>query len=180
MTSELQTTLSVWIAALFAFGATIFFVLLAIERPVWSIARGRGPDGLPRHHAGAIDTDGAVEVDANVLRRVHATLQSLIPVLPPANGTVVLGGTALLTWQALLRDWDWQSVLILGWYAVILLWTIFGLRIAASVRDVLTTPSDAPLPDVARGVARLIRAHRDGLINTFGPLALQLGLIVHG
>ena len=161
---------SAWICAVFAFGATIFFVLLCVERPVWAVARGAGDDG---------SNAKAGKVDETELQRVHTTLRALIPMLPPANGLVVVGGTALVSVQTWLRGFDVASVLIALWYVGILLWTIFGMRIARSVADVRSTPSGAPLSDIARGVARLIRAHRAGLLNTTGPLALQLALVVH-
>lgn len=147
---------------LFAFGTTIFYVLLAIERRVWGLAR----DGDPARYA---------EED---LRFVHRSLKHLIPVLPPSNGVVVVGGFAALVWQGVQRGWDGRAVAVLAFDVAGQLYIIGVGRIAAAVRDVRTTPSDAPVPAVAKGVRQLIRQHRNGLGHALGVLLLELVLVV--
>jgi Zn-dependent protease len=74
-------TASVVVLILFTFAATLFHVLVAIERSVWRAA-------FPR----AV----AAEVRETDLRFVHQSLKRLIPVLPPSNGVAVIGGFAAL------------------------------------------------------------------------------------
>ena len=67
---------SILIVLQFTFGSAIFFVLLALERRVWAGSLTLGT------------TAGGTEAD---IRFVHRALKHLIPVLPPANGVVVVG-----------------------------------------------------------------------------------------
>lgn len=151
------------ILVLFTFGATIFYVLLAIERRVWAGSLTFGSDARGK--------DGDV-------RFVHAVLKHLIPVLPPSNGLVVVGGLAAILWQCFLREWDERSLIILGYYLALQLYIVFFGRVAAAVRDVWKTPSDADATAVRRGVWNLIRQHRNGFIHATGLIVLELALVV--
>ena len=123
-----MTASSISVLLLFCFGATIFYVLLAIERKIWF--------SMP------------TELD---FRLVHQVLKGLIPVLPPSNGVVVIGGLACLVWQAIERSWDWRSVIVLGFDVVVQLLIIFRGKIAAAVRDVKLTASDGDFAKVKMG-----------------------------
>jgi hypothetical protein len=157
------TTATAPILIAFSFGATLFHVLLSIERPIWRIALPRG---------------GTAQVDEADLRFVHQSLKRLIPVLPPSNGVAVIGGFAALIWQGIQRNWDWIAIFILafcwsGQLSIIL----FG-KIFSAIKDVWRTPSDGDLGDVRRGVRNLVRLHFSGLLHALGVLVLELGLVV--
>lgn len=154
---------SILILMLFTFGATIFYVLLCIEMRTWAIAF---PAKFSR------------PVPETEIRFVHQALQRLIPLLPPSNGLVVLGGGGALLWQAIQRGWDGVAVLIFGFWLGGLLYIIVIGRIAAAVKDVWTTSSNGELHAVNRGVKNLIRQHFNGLLHAIGVILLQLGLVV--
>lgn len=153
------------ILIVFTFGATIFYVLLAIERRVWAATVTFGNNARGSEHD---------------IRVVHRMLKHLIPVLPPSNGIVVVGGLAAILWQAILRGWDGRSLIILGYYLTLQLYIIVVGRIATAVRDVWTTPSDGDEASVRRGVWNLIRQHRNGFLHAAGLVILEWGLIVAG
>jgi hypothetical protein len=157
------TTPTVLILILFTFAATLFHVLLSIERPVWRIALRRG------------DT---AEVQATELRFVHQSLKRLIPILPPSNGVAVIGGFSALIWQGALRDWDRVSVIILAFYLAGQLYIILFGKILSAIRDVWTTSSDGDLNAVRCGVRNLIRQHFNGLLHALGVLVLELSLVI--
>ena len=151
------------ILLLFTFGSTIFYVLLAIERRVWADSLTFG------------STARGSESD---VRYVHRVLKRMIPVLPPSNGMVVVGGLAAIVWQCTLLDWSAPSIMILAWYLALQVYIVAFGRIAAAVRDVWTNASDGEEAVVRRGVWNLIRQHRTGLIHAVGVVALELALIV--
>lgn len=158
-----MTLTSILILMLFTFGASIFYVLLCIEKRTWAIAF---PAKLSR------------PVPESEVRFVHQSLQRLIPLLPPSNGIVVVGGGGALLWQAIQRGWDWAAVLSFGFWLGGLLYIIVIGRIAAAVKDVWTTASNGELHAVNRGVKNLIRQHFNGLLHAIGVILLQLGLVV--
>jgi hypothetical protein len=151
------------ILLLFTFGTTIFYVLLAIERRVW---------------AGSLTFGTNDHGSQDDVRFVHRVLKHLIPVLPPSNGVVVVGGLAAILWQCVLRGWDARSQIILGYYLALQLYIIFIGRIAAAVRDVWTTSSDGEAIAVRRGVWNLIRQHRNGLIHAAGLVILEIVVVI--
>lgn len=158
-----MTLSSLLILLLFTFGATIFYVLLCIEKCTWPIAL----------------TDKLTQtVSEEEIRFVHRALKRLIPLLPPSNGVVVAGGGATLFWQAVQRSWDGTAVIIFSFWLAGLLYIIVIGKIAAAVKDVWTTPSDGELSAVKRGVRNLIRQHFNGLLHAIGVILLQLGLVV--
>lgn len=146
---------------LFTFGSTIFYVLMLIERRVWSL--------LTRRANTVADHD---------VRFVHRILKHLIPVLPPSNGIVVVGGPASLLWQSIARHWDWPSLVVLAWYASLQLYIIIFGRIAQAIKNVAVTSSDGDPAAVRLGVTDLVRQHRNGLIHAFGALVLETLLII--
>lgn len=149
------------IVILFAFGSTIFYVLLLIERRVWRLLTRRAP----------------TVADADV-RFVHRILKHLIPVLPPSNGVVVFGGLACLLWQAIDRNWDWPALTVLVWYAALQLYILVFGRIAQAIKYVARTPGDADAATIRRGTTNLVRQHRNGFIHAAGVLLLETLLII--
>lgn len=156
-------TAELTILVLFTFGATIFYVLLAIERRVWARSLTFGDDRT--------GTDDSV-------RFVHRVLKHMIPVLPPSNGVVVLGGLAAILWQCSLRSWDAFSLVLLAYYLILQLYIIFFGHIAAAIRNVWKMPSDGDIDAVRSGVWGLIRQHRNGFIHAAGLVVLELTLVL--
>lgn len=154
-------TYELLIIILFTFSSTIFYILLLSERRVWGLL-GRN----------------AAMVPAADIRFVHRLLNLYITVLPASNGITVVGGLAVLLWQGFARDWDWQAVVILGWYLAMQAYIIVIGRIASAVRAVKGQDSDGPLDTVRQGVTDLVRQHRNGFVHAAGVLALELALIV--
>lgn len=94
----------------------------------------------------------SVSAEADV-RFVHQVLQRLVPVLPPANGAVIVAGTALLIAQGVIRSWDVLALMPLAAFWTIPLYIIVIAHIAADVRAVRETDSaSADLDTVARNV----------------------------
>ena len=150
------------IVLLFLFGSSIFYTLLLIERSTWKLV------SQP-------ESASAIE---QAVRFVHLSLKNLIPVLPPSNGVVVVGGLACIIWQAARLHWSWQSLGILAFWSVGQLYILTFGRIAQAMRDVWRTPSDGSLADVSRGGRRLIQEHRNGLLHALGVLLLEMWLIL--
>ena len=152
---------SLLILLLFTFASSIFYILLLIERRVWSLV---------------FYPESAFAKESDV-RFVHRSLKRLIPVLPPSNGVVVIGGLISLVWQGIKLGWTGPSIAVLAfWFLGQTYIIVFG-KIASAIRDVWSTPTDGELEAVSRGVTNLIRQHRNGLIHAIGVLALELALI---
>jgi hypothetical protein len=149
------------IVVLFTFSSTIFYILLLGERRVWGLLGPR-----------------AAMVPESDIRFVHRLLNLFITVLPPSNGITVIGGLLALVWQGFARDWDWRSIVVLGWYLAIQIYIIVIGRIASAIRAVKGKDSDGPLDMVRQGVADLVRQHRNGFVHAVGVLVLELSLIV--
>ncbi|WP_338869202.1 hypothetical protein WBJ53_19530 [Spirosoma sp. SC4-14] len=149
------------IVSLFSIGTTIFYVLSCIERRVLQLAFAPGKP-----------------VEEPDVRFVHQSLKRLIPVMPPSNGLVLLGGTALLIYQAITLHGDWSSIVLIVYYWGIQLFIFLGLNVSGAIQDVLNTPSDSSILEVSRGVKQLVLAHHAGLVQNFGTVLLQFLLII--
>jgi len=155
-------TTAVLIIALFTFGSAIFYFLLLLERKTWVLVLH--PDRPMR--------------SAEDVRFVHRALQHFIPVLPPSNGVVVVGGLAAIIWQIHLSGANMSSLAVFTYWFLGQAYIIVFGHIAAAIKDVRATPVDARLDDVARGVRNLVRQHRNGFVHAFGVLVLEVALVL--
>jgi hypothetical protein len=153
---------SAFVVAITSFGIGIFYVLSAIERPVWRLA---------------FDVHSP-QVDDSDTRFVHRSLKRLIPLLPPANGAVILLGTLAMLYQALLRAWDWPSLVVLVFYWAVIGYLITLGDIRGAVRNVQETSSDSEILIVRRGVGRLVLHHHMALLANLGVVVLQFVLVI--
>ncbi len=144
----------------FAFGSGIFYVLSCLEKPVWSLMRNA-------------ESEKAADKDA---RFVHEALQRLIPLLPPTMITTTLTGLVLLILQALQRDFDRPSLIILGFFLVMM--TYLFSRLRARIRGVAEVPYDGDIAKVRAGTGRLAALHHTGLFTMVSVLLLQFFLII--
>jgi hypothetical protein len=150
------------VVALLSFGSAIFYVLSAIERPVWRL-------GLEQDSSKVSDEDA---------RFVHMSLKRLIPLLPPSFGVVLVWGTAGMLYQAVLLGWDWATVAVPAFYWLVIGSIILFCDIRGTVRDVQEADSEGDISVVRCGVARLVRSHHLALIANFGAVVLQLALVI--
>ena len=158
----MQDLTAALIVATFSFGGAIFYTLSCIERSVLRL-------GL-NHQDQRVKEEDA--------RFVHAALKRLIPLLPPSNGFVILFGTVAMVYQAGLRNWDWQSVVVMAFYWLFMGYLITLGNIAGAVRDVRETSSDADIDAVRCGVGRLVVRHHLGLVATLGTAVLELAFVI--
>ncbi|MFP4698601.1 MAG: hypothetical protein ACLFMO_07830 [Eubacteriales bacterium] len=113
------------IVTVFTFGTAIFYVLACIERSVMLLSLN----------------PASKKVNDEEARFVHTSLKRLIPLLPPSNGFVILFGTISLIYQAVIRNWDIVSVLLIVIYCSAMLYIIFIGKIAEVVKEVRSTSS---------------------------------------
>ncbi len=96
----METFVAAFAVAAFSFGTAIFYVLSCVENSVLRL-------GLDQHSPAVADED---------IRFTHKSLKRLTPLLPPANGFVILFGTAALVYLAVLNGWSWPSLLPLAFF----------------------------------------------------------------
>lgn len=144
----------------YSFATGIFYVLSCLEKPVWSLM------GNP-------DSEKAADRDA---RFVHEALQRLIPLLPPTMVTTVLTGLVLLVLQSWQRDFDRPSLVVLGFFLVMV--TYLFSRLRKRIRGVSEVPHEGDITRVRAGTGRLAALHHTGLFTTLGVLLLQFFLII--
>ncbi len=160
----MDTLTPTFIIAIFSFGTAIFYALSCVE---WSVLRL----GLNQHSRA---------VDDNDIRFVHAALKRLTLLLPPANGVVILFGTAAMVYQGVLRGWDGASIAVLAFYWLVTGYLMTFGKIAAAVKDLRQTNSNGDIEDVRRGVSRLIVRHHIGLAANLGAVILTFVLLLGG
>ena len=144
----------------YSFATGIFYVLSCLEKPVWSLMRNP-------------DSDKAADKDA---RFVHQALQRLIPLLPPTMVTTTLTGLVLLILQSWQRDFDWPSLIVLGFFLVMM--TYLFSRLRGRIKGVLEVPHDGDIAKVRSGTGRLAALHHTGLFTMVSVLLLQFFLII--
>lgn len=147
-----------FITATFAFGTAIFYCLSCIEKSVWSLAFSKNKSAITEEN----------------IRFTHKALKRLAPLLPPANGFVVLFGIGALIYQCKLQSWNLQSVSILLFYISITLYIIFVGKIATAVKNVMTIKSDQEIEIVSSNVRHLIVQHHIALFANFGVVVMEL------
>ena len=144
----------------YSFAAGIFYVLSCLEKPVWSLMRNP-------------DSEKVANEDA---RFVHVALQRLIPLLPPTMVTTTLTGLVLLVLQSWQRDFDRASLIILGFFLVML--TYLFSRLRGRIRGVSQVPHDGDIARVRSGTGQLAALHHTGLFTMVCVLLLQFILII--
>lgn len=144
----------------YSFATGIFYVLSCLEKPVWSLMRNP-------------DSQRAADKDA---RFVHEALQRVISLLPPTMVTTTLTGLVLLALQSVQRNFDRPSLIILGFFLVMM--TYLFSRLRGRIRGVSEVPHDADIALVRSGTGRLAALHHTGLFTMVGVLLLQFLLII--
>lgn len=144
----------------YAFATGIFYVLSCLEKPVWSLMR---------------DADSARAADEDA-RFVHEALQRVIPLLPPTMVTTTMTGLVLLIVQSWQRAFDRPSLLILGFFLVMI--TYLFSRLRTRIRGVAQVPHDGDIARVRAGTGRLAALHHTGLFTMVSVLLLEFFLII--
>lgn len=146
-----------FITATFAFGTAIFYCLSCVEKSVWKLAFSKDKSSLTEDN----------------IRFTHKALKRLAPLLPPANGFVILFGVSALIYQCNLHLWNWQSLSILTFYILITIYIIFIGKIAKAVKNLMTINSDQEIEIVSSNVRHLITQHHIALFANLGVVILE-------
>ena len=146
-----------FITATFAFGTAIFYCLSCVEKSVWKLAFSKGKSSITEDN----------------IRFTHKALKRLAPLLPPANGFVILFGVGALIYQCSLNSWNWQSLSILIFYILVTLYIIFIGKIATAVKNLMTINSDQEIEIVSSNVRHLIVQHHIALFANLGVVIME-------
>jgi hypothetical protein len=146
-----------FITATFAFGTAIFYCLSCVEKSVLKLAFSK---------------DKTAVTEDNI-RFTHKALKRLAPLLPPANGFVILFGVSALIYQCNLNSWNLGSLSILTFYIFVTLYIIFIGKIATAVKNLMTIKSDQELSLVTSNVRHLITQHHIALFANLGVVILE-------
>ena len=149
-----------FITATFAFGTAIFYCLSCVEKSVLKLVFSK---------------DKTAVTEDNI-RFTHKTLKRLAPLLPPANGFVILFGIGALIYQCKLHSWNLDSLSILLFYIGITLYIIFVGKIATAVKNLMTIKSDQEISLVTSNVRHLITQHHIALFANLGVVILEFAL----
>ncbi|MEO7308903.1 MAG: hypothetical protein ABIX01_00785 [Chitinophagaceae bacterium] len=149
-----------FITATFAFGTAIFYCLYCVEKSVLKLVFNKGK----------------IVVTEDNIRFTHKALKRLSPLLPPANGFVILFGISALIYQCNLQSWNFESLSIPLFYIGITLYIIFIGKIATAVKNLMTIKSDQELSLVTANVRHLITQHHIALFANLGVVILEFAL----
>lgn len=143
----------------FAYAAGIFTVLSMIEKPIWPLLQ----DPADEH------------VRTATVRRIHAQLRELLPLLPPTMKTVMGAGAVLLATQAWLQAFDGITIATLAVFVLGMLYILRRLQPRIRAVAALDSAGDATQLRIATG--ELAALHRAGLAVAASVLALQIALV---
>ena len=146
-----------FITATFAFGTAIFYCLSCVEKSVLKLAFRKDKTSVTEDN----------------IRFTHKALKRLAPLLPPANGFVILFGVGALIYQCNLHSWNLESLSILTFYILVTLYIIFIGKIATAVKNLMTIKSDQELSLVTSNVRHLITQHHIALFANLGVVILE-------
>ena len=149
-----------FITATFAFGTAIFYCLSCVEKSVLKLVFSKDRNSVTEDN----------------IRLTHKALKRLAPLLPPANGFVILLGVGALIYQCNLHSWNLESLSIFLFYIGITLYIIFVGKIATAVKNLMTIKSDQELTLVTSNVRHLIIQHHIALFANLGVMILEFML----